>query len=44
MGTLINDGQFTNSLSSALLSLNYVLSQYYGRPHTTRSGGVAIID
>ena len=39
--TWINDGQFTNSLSS-LLPPNYVLSQYYGKPHTSR--GVAVIN
>ena len=42
--TWINDGQFTNSLLSFLLPPNYVLSQCYGRLHTSRGGGVAIID
>ena len=40
--TWINDGQFTNSLLSSLLPPNYVLSQYYGKPHTSR--GVAVIN
>ena len=42
--TWINDGQFTNLLLSSLLPPNYILSQYYGRPHTSRGGGVAIIN
>ena len=39
----INNGQFKNSLLFSLLSPNYVLSQYNGRSHTSRGGGVAII-
>ena len=35
--TWINDGQFTNSLLSSLLS-PYVLSLYYESPHTSRDG------
>ena len=42
--TWINDGQFTNLLLSSLLPPNHVLSQYYGRPHRSRGGGVAIIN
>ena len=42
--TWINDGQFTNSLLSSLLPPYYILSLYYGRPHTSRCGGVAIIN
>ena len=42
--TWINDGQFTNSLLSSLLPPNYILSQYYGRPHTSRGGGVATVN
>ena len=39
--TWINDGQFINSLLSSLRPPNYILSQYYGRLHTSRGGGVA---
>ena len=42
--TWINDSQFKNSLLSSLLPLKYVLSQYYGRLHTSRGGGFAIIN
>ena len=42
--TWSNDGQFTDSLLSFLLPPNYVLSQNYGRPYTSRGGGVAIIN
>ena len=42
--TWINDGQFTSSLLFSLLPLNYVLSKYYGRSHTSRGGGVAVIN
>ena len=44
METWINDGQFTNLLLSSLLPHNYVLLQYYGRPHMFRGDGVAIIN
>ena len=44
METWINDGQFTYSLLSSLLPPNYVLSEYYGRPHMSCGGGVAIIN
>ena len=36
--TWVNDGQFTNSLLSSLLPPNNVLSQYNGKPHTSRDG------
>ena len=42
--TWINDSQVTNSLLSSLLPPNYVLSQYCGRPHTSRGSGVVIIN
>ena len=42
--TWINDSQFTNSLLSSLFPPKYVLSQYYGRLHTSRGGGVTIIN
>ena len=42
--TWINDGEFSNSLFSLLIPSNYVLSQYYGRPHPFRGGGIAIIN
>ena len=42
--TRINDSQFTNSLLFSLFPPNYILSQYYGRPHTSRDGGVANIN
>ena len=42
--TWINDGEFSNSLLSALIPSNYVLSQYYVRPRPFRGGGVAIIN
>ena len=42
--TWINNGEFSNSLLSSLIPSNYVLSQYYGRPHPFRGGGVAIIN
>ena len=38
--TWINDGEFSNSLLSSFIPSNYVLSQYYGRPHPFRGGGV----
>ena len=44
METWISDGQFKNSLLSSLLPPNYVLSQYYGRPHMSCGGGVTIIN
>ena len=34
----------TSSLLSSLLPSEYCLSQYYGRPQLSRSGGVAIIN
>ena len=40
--TWINDGEFSNSFSSFLLSPNYSLSQYYGRPPPMHGGGLAI--
>ena len=40
--TLVNDGEFTNSLLSSLILP--ILSQYYGRLHTSRGGGVTIIN
>ena len=41
--TWINDGEFSNSFASSLLSPNYSLSQYFGNPRSMRGGGLAII-
>ena len=41
--TWINDGKFSNSFASSLLSPNYSFSQFYGRLRPIHSGGLVII-
>ena len=42
--TWIDVGEFSNSFTSSFVSPNYLLSQYYERPHPMHGGILAIIN